>query len=79
MDERSRIAWLYRRVGFGLAAGELDRLVADGYDLVLDRLLDPAAHGVPEVEGPFEHAPLSDDALEALTTGHRKLGLSGRG
>jgi magnesium chelatase family protein len=26
-----------------------------------------------------EHAPLSDDALEALTTGHRKLGLSGRG
>ena len=39
MDERDQIAWLYRRVGFGLAPGQLDALAALGVDRVLDDLV----------------------------------------
>lgn len=46
-DEREAIARLYRRAGFGLAPGELDVLEGLGVDAVIDRLVDPDAHGVP--------------------------------
>lgn len=47
MSEREAIARLYRRAGFGLAPGELDDLEALGVDTVIDRMVDPASHGVP--------------------------------
>lgn len=53
MKERDAIAWLHRRVGFGLAPGELDRLEAIGVAGVLDQLLDPDAHGVPAAPDPW--------------------------
>lgn len=53
MNEREAIAWLYRRVGFGLAPGELDRLEPKGAAGVLDELLDPDAHGVPVAPDPW--------------------------
>lgn len=46
-DARVAIARLYRRAGFGLAPGELDALEALGVDAVVDRLVDPDAHGIP--------------------------------
>jgi uncharacterized protein (DUF1800 family) len=39
--QRSRIAHLLRRAGFGTSKAELDAAVARGYDATLDRLLDP--------------------------------------
>ena len=48
MDERSTIAWLHRRFGFGLSGAELDAAVERGLDAEVDRLLDPGASGVPE-------------------------------
>lgn len=53
MDDRAAVAWLHRRIGFGLAPGELDRLAALGADTVLDRLLDPDAHGVDAAPDPW--------------------------
>jgi uncharacterized protein (DUF1800 family) len=47
-SEREAIARLYRRAAFGLAPGELDELEAIGVDGVIDRLVDPGAHGIPE-------------------------------
>ena len=46
MSERDVIAGIYRRVAFGVTPGELDRLEALGIDGVIDRLVDPDAHGV---------------------------------
>lgn len=43
VNDRTRIAWLYRRVGFGLRPGQLDGLAADGVDAALDGLVDPPA------------------------------------
>lgn len=40
-DERSRIAHLLRRAGFGASRAELDAAVARGYDATLDQLLEP--------------------------------------
>lgn len=57
MDDRTAIAWLHRRVGFGLAPGELDELEALGVDATLDRLLDPDAAGVPAEPSPFADLP----------------------
>jgi uncharacterized protein (DUF1800 family) len=42
VNEREQIAWLYRRVGFGLAPGQLDELAAKGVERALDELLAPA-------------------------------------
>jgi uncharacterized protein (DUF1800 family) len=47
VDEREAIARLHRRAAFGLAPGELDELAELGVDAVVDRLVDPDAHGVP--------------------------------
>src|SRR5712692_4018596 len=40
-DDRSRIAHLYRRAGFGASPTELDAAVGRGFDATLDRLLNP--------------------------------------
>ena len=40
-DERSRIAHLLRRAGFGASQSELDAAVSSGYDSVLENLLNP--------------------------------------
>lgn len=53
MDDRAAVAWLHRRIGFGLAPGELDRLAALGADAVLHRLLDPDAQGVDAAPDPW--------------------------
>jgi uncharacterized protein (DUF1800 family) len=41
-DERSRIAHLLRRAGFGASPAELDQAVARGFDGTLDQLLSPS-------------------------------------
>lgn len=53
MDDRGAIAWLHRRIGFGLGPGELDRLTALGVDAVLDRLVEPDAHDVAPAPDPW--------------------------
>lgn len=53
------MAWLHRRIGFGLAPGELDRLAALGTGAVLDRLLDPDAHGVDAAPDPWADLDLT--------------------
>lgn len=58
-SDRSAIAWLHRRVGFGLAPGELDRLEKLGVDAVVDRLVDPSRHGVAAVRDPWQGLRLS--------------------
>jgi uncharacterized protein (DUF1800 family) len=45
--QREAIARVYRRAAFGLAPGELDELEAVGVDGVIDRLVEPEAHGIP--------------------------------
>lgn len=60
-DDRSAVAWLHRRAGWGLAPGELDELAALGPAAALDRLIDPDAHGVPAAPDPW--AALGDVAL----------------
>ena len=59
MDDRSAIAWLARRVGFGLGPGELDTLAAVGVSTVLDHLLDPDGHGVAAAPDPWRSLDLA--------------------
>ncbi|MGZ4681018.1 MAG: DUF1800 domain-containing protein [Acidimicrobiales bacterium] len=59
MDDRSAIAWLARRVGFGLGPGELDSLVALGVPSVVDRLVDPDAHGIAAAPDPWRSLDLA--------------------
>lgn len=61
VDDRTAIAWLYRRVGMGLAPGELDRLVPLGVDKVVERLLAPGANGVEAQPDPWEPLGLTYD------------------
>jgi uncharacterized protein (DUF1800 family) len=58
MDDRSAIAWLGRRAGFGLGPGELDAGTALGVGAVIDRLVDPDAHGVPAAPDPWASVDL---------------------
>jgi uncharacterized protein (DUF1800 family) len=58
---REQIAWLYRRVGFGLAPGQLDELEALGVDRVLDLVVDPDAHGVEPNPDPWARLSLTGD------------------
>ena len=55
MDDRARTAWLLRRAGLGAAPGELDRPPA----AVLDRLTDPAGHGIGPAADPWDDAVLA--------------------
>lgn len=56
MTEREQIAWLYRRVGFGLGPGELDNAEARGLSAELSRLLYPERNGIAEVSSPWDLA-----------------------
>jgi uncharacterized protein (DUF1800 family) len=51
--DRSSIALLHRRAGWGLAPGELDARVADGVSVTIDRLVDPDSHGVAPAPDPW--------------------------
>lgn len=53
VSDRSAIAWLHRRAGFGLGPGELDRLERLGVDAVVDRLVDPGRHRVAVARDPW--------------------------
>ena len=59
MDDRTATAWLARRVGFGLAPGELDQLAAAGLSTTLDRGSIPTAHGVAPAPDPWAGLDLS--------------------
>ena len=48
------MAWLARRVGFGVGTGLLDDWVEAGADRVLDCLTDPDGAGVPAPGDPFD-------------------------
>jgi uncharacterized protein (DUF1800 family) len=61
MDERSTIAWLHRRFGFGLRPGELDAAVGRGVEAEVARLLDPDANRVPAAVDPWDDALFSQD------------------
>ncbi|MBI2704663.1 MAG: DUF1800 domain-containing protein [Actinobacteria bacterium] len=54
MNDREKIAWLYRRAGFGLGPGQLDQLETKGVSSVLDELLDPDRYGVAAPADPWE-------------------------
>ncbi|MBL8776546.1 MAG: DUF1800 family protein [Acidimicrobiales bacterium] len=73
-NEREAIARLYRRAAFGLAPGELDELAALGVDTVIDRLVEPDTHGLPN--GPADpwvgvDMPLADGGGGALNASSR--------
>ena len=69
---RSRIAHLYRRLGFGARPDELDAAVAAGYDATVERLLDlSAADGADSLPPPTFTAPLAASALPADANARR--------
>ena len=76
-SDRSAIAWLHRRVGFGLAPGELDRLEKLGVDAVVDRLVDPNRHGVAPVRDPWQGLRLSQ--VPSQGTNYRAEGFAAIG
>jgi uncharacterized protein (DUF1800 family) len=57
--DRSAIALLHRRAGWGLAPGELDARVADGVSATIDRLVDPDNHGVAPAPDPWADIDLT--------------------
>ena len=58
MNDRSAIAWLARRVGFGLGPGQLDGLAAIGRGGGHRPLVDPDAHGVAPSPDPWRSVGL---------------------
>jgi uncharacterized protein (DUF1800 family) len=73
VNDRERIAWLHRRAGFGLAPGELDQLVALGPAQVLDRLVEPDAHGVAVAPDPWSGLALPLSSEETRKDGGRAI------
>lgn len=53
MDERQALGWLGRKVGWGFTPGQLESWEQIGVDGVLDRLVDPEAHGIAARPDPF--------------------------
>ncbi len=45
MDPRTRLTHLLRRAGFGVAPGELERRLADGYEATVHALVEPGTDG----------------------------------
>ena len=74
MDDRTAIAWLARRAGFGLAPGQLDQLVAAGLSTTLDRWLDPSAHGVAPAPDPWAGLDLSMGLARGRDAGTQQTG-----
>ena len=56
MTPRETIALLYRRAGFGLSQDALDAAEGRGVAAEIDRLVDPAASGIPLYEDPWDDA-----------------------
>jgi uncharacterized protein (DUF1800 family) len=75
MDERTAIAWLSRRVGFGLAPGELDQLAAAGLSTTLDQWLDPDAHGVAPSPDPWNGVEMSVGRPRGKESGRQQQAL----
>jgi uncharacterized protein (DUF1800 family) len=67
MSDRDSIAWLARRVGFGLGPGQLDALTAAGLATTLDRWLDPDAHGVAANPDPWAHVDIAPKPKLGIT------------
>ncbi|HTE86231.1 MAG TPA: DUF1800 domain-containing protein [Dehalococcoidia bacterium] len=61
-DERSRIAHLLRRAGFGASRLELDAAVARGFDATLDRMLEPQ-----------DERDAADDLVSQINVPNRRL------
>jgi uncharacterized protein (DUF1800 family) len=62
VSDRAEIAQLYRRVGFGLASGQLDALEAVGIDRALDLLVDPDEAGLAPQDDPWADVSVGRDA-----------------
>ncbi len=75
MDERTAIAWLARRVGFGLAPGQLDELAAAGLSATVDRWLDPDAHGVAPAPDPWVGVTMSVGRPRGKESGNEQRAL----
>ena len=69
MDDRTRIARLHRRFGFGLHAQDMDAAFGRGLATEADRLLHPDAHGLPAATDPFAGLDLAP-----VAAGVRKAG-----
>jgi uncharacterized protein (DUF1800 family) len=57
--ERTAIALLHRRAGWGLAPGELDARVRDGAQATITRLVDPDASGIAASPDPWDGIDLT--------------------
>jgi len=53
VNDRTQLGWLARRIGFGLAPGQLDEWERLGINAVIDRLTDGDAFGVEAPTDPF--------------------------
>jgi uncharacterized protein (DUF1800 family) len=51
VDLRTRLAHLLRRAGFGIAPGELERRIADGYEATVHALVEPGGTGDDGLQG----------------------------
>jgi uncharacterized protein (DUF1800 family) len=72
LDDRSAVAWLHRRAGFGLRPGELEAATGRGPAAELARLLDPDSAGIAAAGDPWDGIDLTATdrprrlALEAI-------------
>ena len=71
MNERTAIAWLHRRAGFGLGPGELDAAEKLGVEATLERLVDPDANRVrpaadPWADQQFEARPSKPQTFDSI-------------
>lgn len=60
MEEREALAWLGRKIGWGLAEGQLDAWSQLGTAAVVDRLVDPDKAGIPARANPFVDIDVGD-------------------
>src|SRR5206468_1680500 len=58
-SQRTAIALVQRRAGWGLAPGELDAQVGDGVTATIDKLVDPDSHGVASPPDPWDGIDLT--------------------
>ncbi|MFM7535159.1 MAG: DUF1800 family protein [Acidimicrobiales bacterium] len=64
MGDRALVTKLHRRLGFGLAAGQLDAALARGVAAEVDRLTDPDRTGVPAAPDPWRDGELGFERSE---------------
>ncbi|MGZ0176737.1 MAG: DUF1800 family protein [Acidimicrobiales bacterium] len=61
MEERNGLAWLGRKIGWGLADGQLDEWTRLGTKAVIDRLVDPDGFKIPARPDPFSDIDRDND------------------